>query len=127
MPITSGNPNRNKLFNVRTIIAITAGKKLADTERHPEDRKPFFIRNHDLNCTAPNFVELNCQAGGVPAPTITWYKKYEKLNDSNGKKWIMTLNLANSSSYGDFTCYVCNRVECVNHTYVIGNPGKIIE
>ncbi|KRT81262.1 Immunoglobulin [Oryctes borbonicus] len=118
-----------RLLLLFTLIVYTvgedslAGKKVDPDGRDLKETKPYFIKsNHDLNCTPSNFVELNCEAGGYPLPNITWYKKRERINDSKGpqeRKWTLMLNLSNTSSYGDFMCHICNKFDCINHTYVI--------
>ncbi|KAK9751785.1 Immunoglobulin I-set domain [Popillia japonica] len=98
------------------------GKKNDPDGKILKDAKPFFRANHELNCISSTLVELNCDAGGHPSPNITWFKKQEEINEPKDvleRKWTLTLNLSNTMTYGDYMCYICNKLDCINHTYII--------
>lgn len=77
---------------------------------------------------AGNTVLLRCKAAGNPMPNITWLKDDEEpkrqLGDLKIHNWGLTMEDVVTSDSGRYTCIVCNKLGCINFTYVVDVIGK---
>ncbi|KAJ8932075.1 hypothetical protein NQ314_014977 [Rhamnusium bicolor] len=88
--------------------------------------RPHFIKKMQKLILKPagNTVRLNCKAGGIPPPNITWYREDKsppkrELGDIKTNHWSLTLEDSVLSDKGNYTCVVCNIVGCINFTFVV--------
>ncbi|KAJ8918715.1 hypothetical protein NQ315_015035 [Exocentrus adspersus] len=77
---------------------------------------------------AGNMVRLNCKAGGIPPPNITWYRDDKsppkrELGDIKTNHWSLVLEDSVPNDKGNYTCVVCNVVGCINFTFVVDVVG----
>ncbi|KAL1459265.1 hypothetical protein WDU94_011267, partial [Cyamophila willieti] len=67
-------------------------------------------------------LRLECQAKGNPTPTITWTKDGKEIVGQVDKGhyydyWTINIKYMSADDSGNFTCKVCNRLGCVEHTF----------
>lgn len=68
---------------------------------------------------------------GNPTPNITWYKNKSTpisrtyFQPSYGK-WSMTLDELTKADNGNYTCVVCNELDCIEHTVDLHIQGKAL-
>ncbi|KAI4479638.1 hypothetical protein M0804_011035 [Polistes exclamans] len=91
------------------------------------DRPPTFNNSDEMHKPvvkpAGNMVRLRCPSTGNPRPNITWLKNNEEPKRSLGTiirtKWTLRLEDLVPDDSGNYTCIVCNRIACINHTFKV--------
>lgn len=58
---------------------------------------------------------------GNPTPNITWFKNdgtpiVRSYGQPSYGKWSLLLEELTKSDDGNYTCVICNRLGCINHT-----------
>lgn len=73
-------------------------------------------------------ARFNCKARGYPNPNITWYKNDDVPTRDLGiiryHTWSMILEDLIVTDSGNYTCKVCNNLDCINFTYTLYVVGK---
>lgn len=94
---------------------------------------PYFVKKmHNLFVKPAGYmVRLNCKAGGYPPPNITWYRDgvtppTRGFGEIKMNHWGLTLADSVPADKGNYTCVVCNEVDCNNFTYYLDIVGKEI-
>ena len=93
----------------------------------------------DLLQNKSNPITFNCQAIGVPVPTISWYFNNILINVSNSSNYIisnsvngtivvssLTIINAQSSDVGTYTCHAENIIGNDRSSAVLTVNGKFI-
>lgn len=91
------------------------------------ERPPTFNNSDEMHKPvvkpAGNMVRLRCPSFGNPRPNITWLKNNEEPKRSLGTiirtKWTLRLEDLVPDDSGNYTCIVCNRLGCINHTFKV--------
>ncbi|XP_065208073.1 fibroblast growth factor receptor-like 1 [Planococcus citri] len=128
-----GNRGNTSIYLTVIDVASTPEPKEADWKnkriqntRH-RLRAPYLIESRKFPRVVvkptQNYLELKCPAAGNPYPNITWLKDGSPVSASadlfkyDSDKW--SIEKENSTSYdsGKYTCIVCNKIGCANHTF----------
>ncbi|XP_049864650.1 fibroblast growth factor receptor 3-like isoform X1 [Schistocerca gregaria] len=90
-------------------------------------KPPTFVKPNTMHPVimkpAGNTLRLKCQADGNPSPNITWYKNgvipERHLGVISYRRWSMNLEDLTTFDSGNYSCVVCNELECINHTFKV--------
>lgn len=87
---------------------------------------PNFTRPNDLvsdivRHIGDSGVKMKCYASGRPEPNITWTRNQVPLNQASGNihfsQWAISLDNVGLEDSGNYTCHVCNSVDCIDNTF----------
>lgn len=94
---------------------------------------PHFVKRMQKLQVKPagNMIRLNCKSEGVPTPNITWYKNDQTppkrvLGDIKTNHWSLTLEDLVATDKANYTCLVCNVVDCNNFTFIVDVIGELM-
>ena len=75
--------------------------------------------------------ELTCEAGGVPAPVVTWYKdgkvfhgRAGELTEAAKYDYKISFSGVDMADEGNYTCIVSNMYGRLTHSYNFEVLGK---
>lgn len=102
-------------------LGAIGGSTVSSTD---DEYPPRFKNEQSLsNITAKpsgSYIQLSCAATGKPEPNITWLLNGTKISRNMGRvkkvKWSILMEELVPSDSGLYTCKVCNRHGCINHT-----------
>jgi hypothetical protein len=94
----------------------------APTFKRPEKMHKFLVK------PAGNMVRLKCQGEGNPMPNITWFKDgavpERALGGIQYNQWTMSLQDLVTADSGNYTCVLCNQIDCINYTFRVDIIGE---
>lgn len=123
-----------------TLLSSTTNSNLAKRSNvEPEDNHteyaPYFTnKNALLNIVlrpSGNMIKLKCPAKGNPEPKWDWLKNgtpiERKLGHVQYNKMAITLEDLIPADSGNYTCIICNKLDCINFTSKVEVSGKKIK
>ncbi|XP_070490745.1 fibroblast growth factor receptor homolog 1-like isoform X2 [Chironomus tepperi] len=112
-----------------TLLSSTTNSNVAKRSNiEPEDNQteyaPYFTnKNALLNIVlrpSGNMIKLKCPAKGNPEPKWEWIKNgtpiERKLGHVQYNKMAITLEDLIPADSGNYTCIICNKLDCINFT-----------
>ncbi|WAQ97904.1 VGFR1-like protein [Mya arenaria] len=96
-------------------------------EHHVRDVMPpmFLVETLSVTHLSKNTYLFDCDVEGLPAPTIKWFKDFEKISATNisasmellNRNQRLKINATNSSFNGVYTCVATNRGGQIDRNY----------
>lgn len=121
-----------------TLLSSTTNSNLAKRSNVEHDDTqteyaPYFTnKNALLNIVlrpSGNMIKLKCPAKGNPEPKWEWIKNgvpiERKLGYVQYNKMAITLEDLIPADSGNYTCIICNKLDCINFTSKVEVSGKI--